>query len=352
MSKPRLAIVGCGYWGQNLLRNFAALGDMEVRTVCDFDLGTLARVKRRHPAVELEPDYRDVLSDARIDAVAIATPASTHYPFARKALLAGKHVLVEKPMTTTSAQAIELIELAEKRGKVLMVDHTFVYTGAVRFLKSMVAQRELGELLYFDSVRISLGLVQSDLNVLWDLGAHDFSVLDYLCDRDPVAVAATGARHLNSLFENIAYVSAEFNSKLIAHFHLNWLSPVKVRRVLLGGSRKMTIWDDLETSEKVKIYGKGPALEHGAGSREKLLAGYQNGDMVAPNLETGEALARVARDFAGAVIERRAPVADGHAGYRVVRLLEAAQRSITQNGRPVELSSLYRTPAKAVQLSQ
>ncbi|HLH03519.1 MAG TPA: Gfo/Idh/MocA family oxidoreductase [Bryobacteraceae bacterium] len=354
MSKPRLALIGCGYWGQNLLRNFVELREVEVKTVCDFDLGALARLKRRYPLIDLEPDYRAVLSDARIDAVVIATPASTHYPIARKALLAGKHVLVETPMATAGAEAFELVELAQKRARMLMVDHTFLYTSAVRTLKSLV-ERELGDMLYFDSARISLGLVRSDLNVLWDLGAHDFSILNHLSGRDPVAVTATGTRHFGCSFENIAYVSAEFNGNLSAHFHLNWLSPVKMRRTLIGGSRKMIIYDDLEASEKLKVYGKSPVLEHGTSVRETLLTGFQNGDMVAPVLETREALAGVAEDFAHAMIDKRPPLADGYFGYRVVRLLEAAQRSMTQHGRPVELSPAAAPrikTGKAVAISQ
>ena len=282
ISKPRIAIVGCGYWGQKLIRNFAELKEVEVEAVCDFDLTALARIKRCYPTVDIQPKYQDILSNDRVDGVVIATPVSTHFSFARKALLAGKHVLVEKPLATSSAQALELIELADRHEKTLMVDHTLVYTGAVRHIKSLVDSRELGDLLYFDSVRISLGLVQSDLNVLWDLGGHDFSVLNYLSDRDPLSIAATGVKHLDCLFENIAYVSAHYSGNLVAHFHLNWLAPVKIRRMLIGGSKKMVIYDDMEISEKVKVYSKGVAMNHGAEHRERLLAGYQNGDMIAP----------------------------------------------------------------------
>jgi predicted dehydrogenase len=337
MSKPRLAIVGCGYWGQNLIRNFSELKEVEVKAVCDFDLTALARIKRRYPAVELKPGYQEVFSDPRIDAVVIATPVSTHYSFARKALQAGKHVLVEKPLATSGAQVCELIDLAEKQRKVLMVDHTFLYTGAVRRMKTLIESGEVGELLYFDSVRISLGLVQSDINVLWDLGPHDLSIMNHLCDREPISISATGMKHLSCPFENIAYVSVQFEDNLIAHFHLNWLAPVKVRRTLVGGSKRMIVYDDMETSEKVKVYDKGISMSHDPADRERLLTGYRNGDMLAPQLETSEALRLMAQDFASSITENRRPVSDAYSGYRVVRLLELAQRSMAQNGRPIEV---------------
>lgn len=337
MSRPKIAIVGCGYWGHNLIRNFLELREVEVKTVCDFDLTALARMKRRYPALELRSNYDDLLSDSHIDGIIIATPVSTHYPFARRALQSGKHVLVEKPLATSSTQALDLIELSEKQGKVLMVDHTFLYTGAVRHVKSLIDSGEIGDLLYFDSVRISLGLVQSDINVLWDLGPHDFSIMSYLCDREPVSIAATGMKHLGCPFENIAYVTVRFEGNLIAHFHLNWLAPVKVRTTLVGGSKKMIVYNDMETSEKVKVYDKGIRMNHDPEHRERMLTGYRNGDMFAPNLDTGEALRLMARDFVGAMLEKRPPVSDGESGYRVVRLLELAQLSMAQNGRPVEV---------------
>jgi predicted dehydrogenase len=337
MSKVRVAIVGCGYWGQNLIRNFADLADVEVAAVCDFNLKALARIKHRYPAVELKQDYQQVLSDSHIHAVVIATPASTHYPFAQQALRAGKHVLVEKPLATSTEQVLDLMELAEKRDRTLMVDHTFIYTGAVRHMRSVIDAGDIGELLYFDSVRISLGLVQSDINVIWDLAPHDFSIVDYLCWEEPVAVSATGARHLGCPFESIAYVTVYFESQMIAHFHLNWLAPVKVRQTLIGGTRKMMVYDDLETAAKVRIYDKGVTVNYDPLHREHLLAGYRNGDMVAPNLDPSEALRLMAREFIDSITQKRPPASDGHAGYRVVRLLEAAQQSMEQNGQPIEL---------------
>ncbi|MBV8550993.1 MAG: Gfo/Idh/MocA family oxidoreductase [Acidobacteriaceae bacterium] len=337
MSKPRLAIVGCGYWGHNLIRNFSELPEVEVKAVCDFDLTALARIKRRYPEVELKPNYLDIVSDSRIDGIVIATPVSTHYPLAHKALQAGKHVLVEKPLATSSRQALDLIELAAKRGKTLMVDHTFLYTAAVRRIKSLIESGELGDLLYFDATRISLGLIPSDTNVLWDLGPHDFSIVNYLCERDPASVSATGMKPRGCPFESIVYVSVQFADNLLAHLHLNCLAPVKVRRMLVGGSKRMIVYDDMETSEKVKVYDKGITVNHDPDQRERLLTGYRNGDVLSPNLDTGEALRLVARDFVDAMLEKRAPTSDGHTGYRVIRLLEMAQQSLAQNGRPIEL---------------
>jgi predicted dehydrogenase len=337
MSKLRIAVVGCGYWGQNLLRNFCELDEAEVVTVCDVDVRALARAKNRYPTIETSQSYESVLDDREVDAVVLATAVSSHYTMAKQALGRGKHVLVEKPLARTSDEVLDLIEIAETAGKVLMVDHTFLYTSAVRRIKSLIDSGELGELLYFDSVRISLGLLQRDINVLWDLAPHDFSIMTYLCDRKPISVSAIGAKHLNTPFENIAYVTIQFEGSLIAHFHLNWLAPVKVRRSLVGGSRKLVVYDDMEPSEKVKVYDKGIVVNHDPECRERMLAGYRNGDMTAPNLDTTEALRLMAREFATSVVEGRRPLTDGYAGLKVVRLLEAAQRSMDQNGRTVKL---------------
>lgn len=340
MSKVRVAIVGCGYWGQNLLRNFCELEEAEVIMACDFDSRALLRSKRKYPTIEITQSYQDVLVDPRVDAVVLATPVSSHYTFAKQALEAGKHVLVEKPLARSSQEVLDLIELAEKHGKNLMVDHTFIYTGAVRRIKSLVESGEMGKLLYFDSVRISLGLVQSDINVLWDLAPHDLSIMDYVCDQEPIAISATGVKHLHTPYENISYVTVHFEDNLIAHFHVNWLAPVKVRRTLVGGSKKMLVYDDMENSEKVKIYDKGVVQNLDPERREKMLTGYRNGDMSAPNLETTEALRLMAREFVMSITENRPALTDGHAGYRIVRLLEAAQQSMDDGGRLIYLTDM------------
>jgi predicted dehydrogenase len=337
MSNLKVAVVGCGYWGQNLLRNFCELEEADVLVACDFDSRALTRARRRYPTLEVTQKYADVLADARVEAVVLATPVSLHYPLAYEALQAGKHVLVEKPLAQTSRQVQDLIQLADRMGKTLMVDHTFLYTGAVRRMKKMVDSGEIGDLLYFDSVRISLGLVQSDINVLWDLGPHDLSIMDFLFDREPVAISATGVRHLETPYEDLAYVNVQFEGNLIAHFHLNWLAPVKVRRTLVGGSKKMIVYDDMENSEKVRVYDKGITQNHDPERRERMLTGYRNGDMLAPNLEATEALRLMAREFVMSIRENRPPLSDGHAGLRVVRMLEAAQESIEHNGRVIYL---------------
>lgn len=342
MKRVRLAQVGCGYWGQNLLRNFWEAEEIELTTACDLFPEPLARTKKRYPGVNLTQSYAEVLADPQIDAVVLATPVSTHHKFARQALENGKHVLVEKPLCANSADALDLIELAERQNRTLMVDHTFLYTGAVRRMKQLIDSGEIGELLYYDSVRINLGLIQSDTNVLWDLGPHDFSIMDHLCGADPIGVAATGAAHFDSPFEDVGYVTVRFPSNLIAHFHLNWLAPVKVRMTLIGGSRKMIVYNDMEPSEKVKVYDRGVTVNHDPERRSRMLAGYRNGDMVAPQLDTNEALRLMAREFAQSILQGRAPLTDGYAGYRVVRLLEAAQKSTSLGGQEVPVTDLSR----------
>lgn len=344
MNQIKVAQVGCGYWGQNLIRNFWELEGAQVAVACDPDEKARSRMVRRYPTVQLASDYSEVLANPDVEAVVLATPVSTHYGFAKQALLAGKHVLVEKPMTTTSLQAIDLIETAAREGKTLMVDHTFQYTAAVRRMKALIDSGELGELLYFDSVRINLGLVQSDTNVLWDLGPHDFSIMDFLLGQEPVSVSAIGVKHLRTPYENMAYVTAQFDSSLIAHFHLNWLAPVKVRRTLVGGSQKMLVYDDMEPSEKVKIYDRGVSQNHDPGNRERLLTSYRNGDSLAPNLDTTEAMRLMTTEFLSAIREKRPALSDGYSGLRVVRLLEAAQRSIQQDGGVVLLSPMIPRP--------
>jgi len=351
MQRTKVAVVGGGYWGQNLLRNFLEVEEPELSFVCDLDPKALARAQRRYPTAQVTRNYRELLDSPRVDAIVLATPVSTHYEFARQALLAGKHVLVEKPLARSTAEVLDLMELADKVGKVLMVDHTFLYTGAVRRMKELVESGEIGEMLYFDSVRINLGLVQSDINVMWDLAPHDFSILNYVHDGDPVAVSAVGARHLGCPYENIAYITARYDSPLIAHFHVNWLSPVKVRSTLVGGSSKMIVYDDMEGSEKIKVYDRGFTVNHDPERRERLLTGYRNGDMLAPQLETTEALRLMARDFICSILENRQPLSDAVSGYRVVRLLEAAQQSIEKNGREVTLpESAFGRAAKVVSM--
>jgi predicted dehydrogenase len=340
MKPTRIGIVGCGYWGPNLLRNFIENEAAEVRWICDLDPSRLAVMGRRYPAAETTADYHKLLQDHSLDAVVIATPVATHYEFARDALESGKHVLIEKPITARASEAEELIRIAEKTGRILMVDHTFVYTGAVRKMKELVTGGDLGELLYFDSVRINLGIFQRDINVVWDLAPHDLSIMDYLIDIRPIALTATGSSHIERGIENIAYVMLRFPGEFIAHFHFNWLAPVKIRRSLLAGSRKMVVYDDIEPTEKIRVYDKGVTTNRSEDEREavyKTLVSYRTGDVWVPKLDSTEALKYVCAEFLDSIRKNRQPLTDGYAGLRVVKLLEAAQQSIDEGGRLIDL---------------
>ena len=340
-----VAVVGYGYWGPNLVRNLWETPGVRLVSVCDLRAQRLAGVQARYPAVDVTSNFDDLLNDSRVDAIAVATPVSSHYALALKALQAGKHVFVEKPITSTAEEAQRLIDEAEKRRLVLAVDHTFVYTGAVRKMRELVESDGIGDIYYYDSVRVNLGLFQHDVNVLWDLAVHDLSIMDFVLPAHPVAVSATGISHVDGEPENIAYLNLFFEQKLIAHIHVNWLAPVKVRQTLVGGSRKMIVYDDLEPSEKIKVYDKGITVNgngHGNGNgngdkRYQMLVGYRTGDMWAPQLDMTEALSLELRQFIKAV-EGVSPLkTDGQAGLRVVRILEAATKSMAERGRVVEL---------------
>jgi predicted dehydrogenase len=333
-----IGIIGYGYWGPNLVRNFSEIPGTQVKTVSDFKPELLAKVKARYPKINLTTDCRDIFADPKIDAVAIATPVSSHFDLALAALQAGKHVLVEKPMTVSSEQAMRLIDEAQKRNLVLMVDHTFVYTGAVRKMRDLVASNALGDIYYYDSVRVNLGLFQHDVNVIWDLAVHDLSIMNYVLPSQPYAVSATGISHVPGEPENIAYLTLFFESNLIAHIHANWLAPVKVRRTLIGGSQKMIVFDDLEPSEKLKIYDKGITLNGNTESVYKMLIGYRTGDMWVPHLDMTEALLTEGLHFINCIKTGSRPLTDGEAGLQVVRILEAATQSIKQQGRLVKLN--------------
>ena len=333
----RLGVIGYGYWGPNLVRNFGEVAGAQVAAVSDLSADRLAVVRRRHPGVLTTTDCDELLRNPGIDAVAIATPVSTHYELAMRALEQGKHVLVEKPLTTTSVEAARLIEAADRRRLVLMVDHTFVYTAAVRKIQELVSSGRLGEVYYYDSVRVNLGLFQHDVNVIWDLAVHDLAILDFVIPQRPCAVSATGMNHVPGSLANIAYVTAFFEGNLIAHIHVNWLAPVKLRRTLIGGSQRMIVYDDLEPSEKVKIYDKGIMVQDsGPESLYKTLIGYRTGDMLAPQLDLTEALRIEAQHFVQCIEQRSRPITGGEAGLRVVSLLEAATHSMNLRGQLVE----------------
>lgn len=341
MKATSIGVIGCGYWGPNLLRNFAENEAAQLRWICDLDEDRLASMSRRYPMAQTTSDYHKLIEDPELEAVAVVTPVATHYPIAKQCLLAGKHVLMEKPLTATVPEAEELIDLAERNGLKLMVDHTFIYTGAVRKMKEIVGSGELGDLLYFDSVRINLGLFQRDINVLWDLAPHDLSIMDFLIERQPEGLSAIGSCHIEDGIENIAYLIMKFPDDFIAHFHFNWLAPVKIRKTLIAGSSKMILYDDIEPTEKVRIYDKGVTANR-VGDREadyQTLVSYRTGDIWAPRLDATEALRYVVAEFLNSIQQDRRPLTDGRAGLRVVRLLEAAQRSMKSGGQFTLLSN-------------
>ncbi|HXG37244.1 MAG TPA: Gfo/Idh/MocA family oxidoreductase [Bacteroidota bacterium] len=331
-----IAVIGYGYWGPNLIRNFQEVGGFGPIVCCDVNEQRLARAKSRNPNIQVTKEYREVLSNPTIDAVAIATPVGTHYELARAALNAGKHVLIEKPMCMNTAQAEELVSLASKQGVVLMVDHVFVYNPAVEKMKEIVASGKLGKLFYIDSVRINLGLFQHDVNVVWDLAPHDLSIVDYLIGKLPKSVAAFGSVHANHDIEDVAYLNIDFGDGLVANFHVNWLSPVKVRHMIIGGSQRSLIYNDLDSSEKVKVYDRGIDVANSTEERRAVLISYRSGDVWSPKLSSEEPLARMATHFFDCIRNGTTPITDGQAGLRVVQILEAAQRSIkAQGGRVV-----------------
>jgi predicted dehydrogenase len=332
-----VAVIGYGYWGPNLARNFAALEQVHLTGICDLSPERTKLAGRLYPGARTTTNPSELIGDDSIDAVVIATPVATHFELALQALQSGKHVLVEKPLTSTSREGQRLIEEAERRQRVLMVDHTFNYTGAVRKIRALIEGGDLGDVYYYDSVRVNLGLFQSDVSVLWDLAVHDLSIMDFLLASHPVAVSATAMSHVRGEPENVAYLTLFFDGNLIAHVHVNWLAPVKVRKTLIGGSQKMIVYDDLEPSEKVKVYDKGITVGDNTEARHQTLIGYRTGDMMAPKLEGAEALRTEMAHFIDCIATGRPPLTDGRAGLRVVQILEAATQSMGRRGDPVEL---------------
>jgi len=330
-----IGVIGYGYWGPNIVRNFNSIEGAKVLSVCDLQQDALKKVKRVYSSIEVTSDCNDIISSKDIDAVAVITPVSTHYDLAKRALQNGKHVFVEKPFTATVAQAVELIELAEKKNLLIMVDHTFVFTGAVRKIKEIIEGNLLGDIYYYDSTRVNLGLFQHDVNVVWDLAPHDFSIMDYLIDEKPEALTASGKSHINA-HEDVAYITAYFQNNIIAHFNVNWLSPVKVRTTLIGGERKMLVWNDVDADEKIKVYDKGVEVNNKEGVYN-LLVSYRSGDMWAPKVNQVEALKLEAEYFVDCVTNGKTPINDGHAGLRVVKMLEACNKSLKYHGQVVVL---------------
>ena len=335
----RVGIIGYGYWGPNLVRNFFMTKESEVVAISDANPKRLEHAQRLHPHLSMSRDAAELVARPDIDAVAIVTPVSTHYDLAKAALQAGKHVLVTKPMTQTCAQGEELIALAERQRRVILVDHTFIYSGPVRKIRELVDKSELGEVYYYDSTRVNLGLFQPDVNVLWDLAPHDFSIMTYLIKKKPICVSAVGARPINYTaqeLESVAYVTIQFDDKTIAHVHVSWLSPVKIRRTLISGSRKMVVYDHLDPDNQIRVYDKGVevcTLEE----QYQALVQYRLGDMYAPKVDQTEALEMECRHFTECCLGKAMPITDGREGLRVVKLLEAAQQSIQAGGANVML---------------
>lgn len=338
-----IGIVGYGYWGPNLVRNFAETPGAQVAAVSDLDTAKLALVQRRFPSVKTTTDFRELLSDPGVDAIAIATPVHTHFELALAALRAGKHVWLEKPMTETSEQARQLVDEAQKRNLVLLVDHTFIYTGSVAKMHELVTSGDIGKVLYYDSVRVNLGLFQRDVSVISDLAVHDFSILDYLLGEHPVAVSASGTNHFPGTPENLAYVTLFYDSGAIAHTSVSWLAPVKVRQIHLGGTKKMITYDDLEPSEKIKVYDKGVSFTDDPEKIQEMRVGYRTGDMWAPKLAGTEALAVEGAHFVDCIVNSKVPKTDGQLGLRVVEIIEAAslsmRRKVRRNGETVNIES-------------
>ncbi len=332
----KIGVVGFGYWGPNLVRNFLSLRGVDGVVCFDSSEKRLQIARQKFPSLETVSSYDALLARKDVQAVAIATPVSTHFQLGIKALEAGKHLLLEKPMAESSEQCAQLIDRAASKKLVLMVDHTFVYTGAVRKIKELIDDGRLGEIMYFDSVRVNLGLFQHDTNVVWDLAPHDLSIMDYLIGLDPVGVSAIGSKHFSDK-EDIAYITVRYSSQLLAHFHVNWMSPVKVRKILIGGSKLMAVYDDMEPSEKVKVYDKGVDIKERE-SIYKVLVEYRTGDMWAPKIDQNEALALMTNEFLDAINDGKRPITDGRAGMKVVKILEAAQESLRQGGAIVDLT--------------
>ncbi|HSA95794.1 MAG TPA: Gfo/Idh/MocA family oxidoreductase [Acidobacteriota bacterium] len=336
-----IGIVGYGYWGPNVARNFHASGGAKLTAVSDLSDKRLGMAQNHYPFIRVSKNALDVIRAKDVDVVAVATPVYSHFELAKEALLAGKHIFVEKPFTSNSAQGRELVDLAAKKGLKIMVDHTVLFTGAVKKIKQVFGSGELGRLLFYDSVRVNLGLFQHDVNVIWDLAPHDLSVMDFLIDKKPAAITVHGSVHFEGGFEDIAYISIDFEDDgFIAHFHVNWLSPVKIRRTLISGDKKMLVYDDLSADEKVKIYDRGVDVKSGGPEKNgihELLVSYRSGDASIPKLDVAEALLAEAQYFVQCLEKNEEPFNDGQAGLKIVQLLEAADESLKQGGRKVEL---------------
>jgi predicted dehydrogenase len=336
MTNVNIGVIGYGYWGTNIVRNFFTAANCSVKMVADGRSERLAMLAKAFPSVKGVTDAEEIIKSKEIDAVVIATPVFTHYPLAKKALENGRHVLIGKPMTSSVAEAEELINLASQKNLLLMVDHTYLYTGAIRKMKEIIDNQVIGTLRYFDSARINPGVFQLDMNVLWDLAPHDISILIYLINKAPFSINATGVSHKRNNIENIAYMTVNYDSEFIAHFNCSWISPVKLRHTLIGGDKKMIMYNDLEPSEKVKIYDNGfnPISDE---DKKMIMVDYRTGDVYIPKLSSQEALSEVANDFIQSIISQMEPLSNSYLGMKVVQILEASQESIKNNGKEIKI---------------
>jgi predicted dehydrogenase len=337
MKKIKVAVIGFGYWGPNIVRNFHSQINCDVEYVVDSSDERLAIVNENYPNTKTTKNLDDVINNSNIDAVIIATPVFTHYEIAKKALCNGKHVLIEKPMTSSVKEAEDLINLSIKFNKVLMVDHTFLYTGSVQKISSIIKDDFIGKVKYIDSTRINLGLFQPDVNVLWDLAPHDISIVNHIVDDKPHSVQAVGVSHTNNNIENIAYLTLNYSSNMIAHFHCSWTSPVKIRKFLIGGERKMIAWDDMEPTEKIKVYDT--SYSHSSNEeKRKILVDYRVGDIYVPKVTNNEALSELAKDFLSSISVGTDPISNYISGINVIKVLEASQISIKNGGKEVKVN--------------
>ena len=333
-----IAVIGYGYCGPNIVRNFSKVDDTEVTWVCDMNPKVVAEIPHLYPTIHVTNDVTEMLNDDNVDAVVIATPTASHYALAKLALAAGKHVLVEKPMTQTAKEADKLVRFAKKAKKVLMVDHTFIYTPAIRKIKSIIDKGELGEIYYVDSVRTNLGILQKDSNVIFDLATHDFSIMDYLFHQMPLTISATGISHKQLNQETVAHIAAMYKHNLFLHCHVNWLSPEKIRRMIFVGTKKMLTYDDIEPSEKIKIYDKGVSFTKDPKQSYQLRIGYRSGDITSPHIPIEEGLYGMAKEFVKSIQSKKHPITDGEMGVRVIRCITKATESLRSGGKPVSLS--------------
>lgn len=337
----KTAVIGYGYWGPNLVRNFSETENTSVIYCCDLNEERLKQVKNKYPSIIVTKNYNRILSDPQINAVIIATPLSSHYTLAKKALEAGKHVWIEKPMTQKSEEASSLISLSKKKNRIIFVDHVFVYTEAISTIKKIINSNYLGTIYFFDSVRINLGLFQPDTNVLWDLAPHDISIMSYLLDKDPEYVSVFANSHITSGLEDTAYISFRFKTKMSAHVHVSWLSPVKIRRSIIAGSKKMIVYDDLQTAESVKVYNRGivrkSKLDESISIPSTMGYQYRIGDILVPAIEIKEGLRTAVKHFTDCIRKSTQPLTNGEEGLKIVKIIEAADKSIKENGRFIKI---------------